>query len=274
MRSPGHSHANHVMIPWCNQCSASCWQWVCLPADSAVLRLLLSFVYLVPPPGSPSTDAGPGTLLNLAELLLPSPAPVTSRIAAITPCTLWAIDRSKIQVGSRMCSWPVGLGLAAATTAAGVLLAAVVASIAARYRVSSLLVLRKSTHLPTHRTTAVLRLLHLQALAAERPELVLELGLIMSRTMSDQLQDLSATLAVRSTGLAMHSCCQGGQQAWPWFPCCPLDLHGMTTCCTGYRDRTMEAEQAPSDACTRLPTAMSLASCRLLNGCPPSMTVF
>lgn len=46
-----------------------------------------------------------------------------------------------------------------------------------------------------------------QALAAERPELVLELGLIMSRTMSDQLQDLSATMAVSTAGLSSeHDC--------------------------------------------------------------------
>jgi hypothetical protein len=49
-----------------------------------------------------------------------------------------------------------------------------------------------------------------QALAAERPELVLELGLIMSRTMSDQLQDLSATMAVSSqqpAGLSSEQDC-------------------------------------------------------------------
>jgi CRP-like cAMP-binding protein len=47
--------------------------------------------------GSPKAEAGPGTLLNLSELLLSEP-PLT-RISAVTSCTLWVIPKDTFQVG-------------------------------------------------------------------------------------------------------------------------------------------------------------------------------
>ena len=56
---------------------------------------------LATPAGSPKAEAGPGTLLNLTELLLSEPC--LTRISAVTSCTLWVIPKEKFQVGTGFC---------------------------------------------------------------------------------------------------------------------------------------------------------------------------